>query len=291
MRKTTRQDYEERLLRVLVHIQQHLDDKPSLEDLAAVAHFSPFHFHRVFRGMTGESVQAYQRRLKLERAAGRLIQTDDSVLQIALEAGFESHAAFTRAFKAQRGLAPSAWREASRVDFSQTTDPRALLAQSRGEIEMEVKIVEEKDLQVAFVRHTGPYNQCGQAWEKLCSRLGADGLLGRGPRFIGLSYDDPEVTPADKVRYDACVEVGEGFEPSGEIGIQVLPGGTFARVTHFGPYANLNRTYAELLGRWIPSSGYLYLNQPTREIYMNDPENTEPKDLVTDIYLPVEESG
>jgi AraC family transcriptional regulator len=80
----TRQDYEERILRVLVYLQRHLDRSPSLEDLAAVAHFSPFHFHRIFRGLTGESVQAHQRRLRLERAAGQLRQSADPVIRIAL---------------------------------------------------------------------------------------------------------------------------------------------------------------------------------------------------------------
>ena len=141
---------------------------------------------------------------------------------------------------------------------------------------MDVKIVNENDVRVAFVRHTGPYDQCGAAWSKLCSHLGAAGLLGGGPRFIGLSYDDPEVTPTDKIRYDACVEVDDSFQPEGEIGVQVLPGGEFAMTTHFGPYENLNQTYAALLGQWIPESGRKFKLEPTREVYLNDPESTVP---------------
>lgn len=291
MKQDTRQDYEERMLRVLIHIQRNLDSSPTLDDLAAVAHFSPYHFHRIFRGMTGESLKSHIRRLRLEKAAGRLRQTEDQVLRIALDAGFESHAAFSRAFRTQLGMSPSAWREAPRTTVGKTKnlDFHQMFTSPKGDPKMDVKIVKENDVRVAFVRHTGPYNLCGRAWSKLCGHLGAQGLLGGGPRFIGLSYDDPEVTPADKIRYDACVEVDGDFQPEGEIGVQVLPGGEFAITTHFGPYENLKDTYAALLGKWLPGSGRKFKMDPTREIYLNDPEGTDPEDLITDVYLPLED--
>ena len=118
MKEITRQDYEERMLRVLIHIQRNLDQSPTLEELAEVAHFSPFHFHRIFRGMTGESLKAHVRRLRIEKAAGRLRKTDHPVIRIALDAGFESHAAFTRAFKTQMGQPPNDWRKAPRIALS-----------------------------------------------------------------------------------------------------------------------------------------------------------------------------
>ena len=87
VKKSTRQLYEERLLRVLVYIQQHLDESLALVDLAELAHFSPYHFHRVFRGLVGESLHEHIRRLRLERAAIRLKHSNQTVVQIALEAG------------------------------------------------------------------------------------------------------------------------------------------------------------------------------------------------------------
>ena len=99
MKEDTRQDYAERIIRVLVHIQQNLDDDLPLEKLARLAFFSPFHFHRVFRGMVGESVKSHIRRLRLERAAMRLKQSEMAVTAIAFEAGYETHESFTRAFR------------------------------------------------------------------------------------------------------------------------------------------------------------------------------------------------
>ncbi len=90
MKTTTAADYHERILRTLAYIQAHLDDAPDLDELARVACFSPYHFHRVFRGLVGEPVQEHVRRLRLERAAQRLKLQNEAVTSVALDAGYES---------------------------------------------------------------------------------------------------------------------------------------------------------------------------------------------------------
>ena len=110
MKPVTLHDYKRRVQRVLVHIQQHLDEALRLDELAAIACFSSFHFHRVFRGMVGESVKEYIRRLRLERAASQLKVGKEPVTQIAFDAGYLSHEAFTRAFNAWFGTSPSGFR-------------------------------------------------------------------------------------------------------------------------------------------------------------------------------------
>lgn len=294
MKESTEKLYAERLLRVLVFIQQHLDEEMSLEELARVAHFSPYHFHRIFRGMVGESLKEHIRRLRLERAAQRLKHTNRSVLKIALEAGFQTHEAFTRAFRALLGCSPSQFRSDSNtalttrgIHYQDNADTSTLLLIS-GDGEMDVKIEHLDPLRVAFVRHVGPYHEVGKAWETLCTQLGKEGLIGADSRFVGVCYDDPEVTAPEKIRYDACVTVDESFEPQAEVGVQTLPGGAFAVVTHAGPYERLNQTYAELFGRWLPGSGRELRSEPSLEFYLNDPESTDPEDLLTDIYAPLE---
>src|ERR1035438_7696056 len=112
MKTSTAADYHERILRTLAHIQAHLDDAPDLDELACVACFSPYHFHRVFRGLVGEPVQEHVRRLRLERAAHRLKLQDEAVTSVALDAGYESHEAFTRAFHNMFGMSPTQFRAA-----------------------------------------------------------------------------------------------------------------------------------------------------------------------------------
>ena len=298
MKTNTLQDYKKRLLPVLTHIQQRLDEHLELAELAALAHFSPFHFHRIFRGMVGESLQEHIRRLRLERAAWRLSYSRQAVTGIAFDAGYESHEAFTRAFHAAFGMSPSRFRvlrqprslaQASHApsgvhyrEDQRLTNFKTMKPNPQNET---ITIQTVPARRVAYVRHTGPYAECGKAWDKLCAYLGKEGMLGAGMLFIGLSYDDPEVTPPAKIRYDACVTVDETFKPEGEIGLQIIPGGEYAVATHFGPYDQLSQTYARILGQWLPRNGREPGNNPCCEIYQNDPNTTAPEDLVTDVYV------
>lgn len=298
MKPATLEQYRERMLAVLIHIQKHLDEDPSLEELARVACFSPYHFHRIFRGMVGESVKEHIRRLRLERAAVQLKLTDRPVTDIALEAGYEAHESFTRAFRALMGASPSGFRGAmgrpalaaapSGVHYEEAGRCREFEPMESGGKTMDVRIKSFDPMRVAFVRHVGPYDQCGAAWEKLCSFLGRRGHLGPNARFYGLCHDDPDVTPPEKIRYDACVAVGESFEPQGEIGVQTIAGGDYAVATHYGPYAKLSESYAMLLGQWLPRSGRALRSAPSFELYVNDPNTTAPEDLVTQIHSPLE---
>ena len=153
---------------------------------------------------------------------------------------------------------------------------------------MKVEIVELEPLKVASVRHVGPYNQCSKAWEKLCSWAGPKGLLRPGCIFLGLSHDDPEITPPDKVRYDACLSLDTDCASEGDVHIKHIEGGAYAKTTHFGPYENLSRTYNQLCGQWIPANEYKIASKPSIEIYLNSPEDSEPEDLITDIHVPLE---
>lgn len=297
-KQTTLRFYKERLLRVLVHIQQHLDEPLALEDLARLACLAPHHFHHVFTGMLGESLGSHVRRLRLERAACRLKLTDAQVVQVAFEAAYETHEAFSRAFRKAFGLSPVQFRRRNGVTARiqmpsgvHYVDRKRLGSFRAAQVEdktMNVTIKNLQPMRVAFMRHVGPYNEVAKTWEQFTMFLGKEGLLGSGPQFIGISHDDPAVTPPDKTRYDACVTVDEKFHPAGEIGAQVIPGGDYAALTHFGPYEKIGESYAKLLGQWLPRSGRRLRATPCLEIYFNTPENTEPEDLVTDILAPLE---
>jgi AraC family transcriptional regulator len=289
--------YKERILRVLVHVQEHLDEAISLEVLARVACFSPYHFHRVFQGMVGEGVMEHVRRLRLERAAQRLKLTEQPVTRIAFDAGYETHESFTRAFTAMFGDAPSRFREnhtppplrkvPSGVHYLADGKLDSFTIADTGGATMDVRIERVVPMRVAFMRNIGPYNTCGATWEKLCRWAGPRRLLGPRTLFIGLSHDDPQITPPEKLRYDACFTVGKEFTPEGEVGVQEIGGGEYAVTTHRGPYEKLNETYATLCGQWMPAHGRELGSAPCFEIYRNDPNSTPPEDLITDVYVPL----
>jgi len=156
---TTAQDYHERIVRALVYLQEHLDDDLRLEDVAAAAAFSPFHFHRIFRGLVGETLGEHVRRLRLERAAGRLKHADQPVTQIAFDAGFESHEAFTRAFGQRFNMSPSKFRN----DAAHYHPP-----EHGGLPSIEVKDL--APMRIVYLRHTGPYAAVGATWQRLMMR-------------------------------------------------------------------------------------------------------------------------
>jgi AraC family transcriptional regulator len=236
------------------------------------------------------------RRLRLERAAHRLKFSDAPVTRIAFEAGYETHEAFSRAFRTMFDDSPSRFREThkampfrsipSDVHFTPFGTLEGFRAMQGGEL-MDVRIEHVAPLRLAFARHVGPYNEVGAAWSNLMSWAGRQGLLKGRPTVLGIVHDDPEVTPPQKIRYDACLVVDGAIQPEGEISVQEIGGGDFAVTTHRGPYEKLSETYARFLGQWLPTSGREPRSTPAFEVYRNSPTDTAPADLVTDIHLPL----
>jgi AraC family transcriptional regulator len=148
---------------------------------------------------------------------------------------------------------------------------------------MDVELVVRDEQRVAFVRHIGPYDEVGAAWEKLMGFAVSRNLMKNA--FFGLSYDDPDITDANKLRYDACVVVDADIDPSGEIGIQTVAGGTYAKFRHVGPYQQFSTTYAAFFEQWLPDSGYEVTMIPCVEQYLNDPRSTPEHALETDVYV------
>lgn len=277
----TLESYQDRIRRVVRHIEGRLDEPLRLDELAAIANFSPYHFHRIFRGMTGESVKEHVRRLRLERSAQRLLFCDCTILEIAIEAQYETHESFTRAFDAMFGITPSAFRKQGGIGMNPTMkDPGALPA-------VDVSIRRIDPMHVAFVRHVGPYMDVGSAFDKLGQWAGMNGLFGPNSVMLGIPHDDPDVTPADKLRYDAALTVAPGTPGSGEVATMTVGGGEYAVAVHKGPYENLSNTYRSLYGGWLPTSGRELRDAPPLEIYRNMPGQVPPEELLTDVCVPL----
>lgn len=261
----------ERMLRTLDHIHAHLDADVNPAELARLAGFSPHHFHRVFRGMVGESVMGYVRRLRLERAALRLKHGEASVSAVAIDAGYGSHEAFTRAFRDRFGVVPSAFR-----DTDITSEPP-------------VRLQREPERQLLAARHVGAYEGVGAAWETLIGVAGRLGWLATPPITMGLVYDDPDITEAAQCRYEAAIVVPDGqsavvpeWAPPTMI-VRTLPAGTWACLVHVGGYDSIQSTYDALLGQALPRRGIELADEPTVEVTLDDPRTTPPDRLRTDI--------
>lgn len=289
--------YTSRMLLVLQHIQRHLDDPMDLETLAGLCHYSPSHFHRVFKGMIGESLKEHIRRLRLERAAHRLLLTRMRVTEIALAAGYETPESFSRAFKTMFGHNPSGFRASftyplfpeapSGIHYAPDNLSGGVKLNPQGEHLMDVRIKHMPEIQVVFVRHTGPYVECHPAWEALCAWAGPKRLIHDSTQFIGICYDSPCITAPENLRMDACMTVSGDIPAEGKVGVQIIGGFDCASHLYKGPYENLEQTYAEIFGKWLPQSGREAQGGPSYEVYLNSPDETAPEDLLTEIRIPL----
>ena len=262
----------DRVAAVVEHVQTHLHEELAPEALAELGGFSLHHFHRVFRGITGESVMGFVRRLRLERAARRLRFGVDSVTRIAFDAGYGSHEAFTRAFRARFGRAPSEYR-------------RVLPAV--GVIEAQLR--EEPVRHVLALRRVGPYEACGSAWAQMAAFAAQRGIVLDGVG-VGLSYDDPDVTAAEHLRYDACAPLTPevidslGLLPAG-FARREVPAGTYAVALHRGAFDTILDTYVALLGGWLPRQRVEIADEPVVERYVRSPGEVAPEDQLTEVLV------
>lgn len=156
---------------------------------------------------------------------------------------------------------------------------------------MEVKIEKLSPIKVAFVRHTGPYEECKHAWDTLCGWAFPNGLFNDQTKALGVCHDDPDQTPAAQCRYDACITVDDDVQAEGDVKIKTIPGGDYATLLHKGPYENLGDSWNAIFKEWLPQSGRELscgdAESACFELYLNDPTQTKPEDLLTVIHLPL----
>lgn len=285
---TTVIDHQTRINRVLLHIQEHMDEYLSIDELAKIACFSSFHFHRIFRAYTGESVHKYQRRIRLERAALQLFHTEESITTIALETGFETSASFAKAFKANFQKTPSEFRLAKRIQIEHASFISQKSLSKEKTMTPEFRDLSEQT--VLFVRKVGAYSHAASdAWNSLMRFAYPNRLIEKETQMIGISHDSPDVTEEDKLRYDACITIDKAVETEGEVGTQTIAGGRYAVFLHKGAYENFNQTYQAIYSGWLPQSGEKLRGVLGFERYLNrDPRRTKPENLRTEIFIPIQ---
>lgn len=276
---------------VVEYIDQHLDGQLDLATLASVAHFSPFHFHRLFQALMGEALGDYVRRRRLEFAALRLLTHPQlPVLGVALAVGFGSAESFTRAFRAMFGMAPTQWRKSKK---GQVPSKPGKVASKPGKVAskpgqtsahgsnqhgnsslqekpMNVVLVDREPVHIAYHRLTGPYGpEIGRFWrETVAPWMVTNNLIGRERYGIGL--DDPGVTAPERCRYDAGVASPQGEVLSGNPHRKVVPGGRYAAMKYEGNGAGLPEAWMSLLRHWLPKSGLQLDARPFFEHYPSD---------------------
>jgi len=263
--------HKERIDRVVTYIHENLDAPLDMDVLGEIACLSPHHWHRIYREIMGETAAQTVRRRRLWRSAHQLLNTPDSIEQIARVAHYSSTAAFTRAFTNQYGTSPSLYRSKGKITQMACIEKRSI-----------------DPIDLIGMDHQGPHYEIGRTFDRLFAwATTTDGMITPETKGISVFFDDPTQKPPEELTSLAAIPRPDGKEPGEGTRSYTIPGGPHAIARHVGPYTELARTYTELFQNWLPASGEAHNGAPLFEINMNDPKTTAPSDLITDIYVPL----
>lgn len=288
MRKSPKRKlYEQRIHRVQDYICAHIDEEHSLETLAGLSAFSPFHFHRIFSSVSGETLFGFIQRLRLEKACALLAgESDRRVIDIALDCGFATPSSFAKAFKQRYGQSPSDFRKRNpgtlmRNDgtdnsnsgkefgkepcYSPFSDIESLYKRRNA---MNVKIEQIADRRIAYMRHIGAYGTGNiQVMEKLKLWAAARELMNDSAEILGIAHDNPEITPPDKCRYDACIVIPDNFKVDDSVNTLRLEGGKYAVYPVEHTAEGVTKGWRDMFTVWLPDSGCQIDGRPMFERY------------------------
>ncbi len=276
MRPETRIHYARRLEPVLRWLARYPDADPDLYRLADLACLSPYHFHRVYRAMMAETVNATVQRMRMHRAAVALAGTQVSLRDVARRAGYVSDAAFNRAFGAAFGISPGRYRAARSSPFT----PQELAM-------FPISIADFPGVVLATLPHEGGYQDIGPVFGRVFMLAGSRGLASDEATGFGIYFDDPEQVPENKLRSLAGVPVASDAALGDDLERFEIPAGRCAILTYTGPYNEMGKAYNWMFSEWLPDCGMEPGDFPMFEQYMNDPRTTPPAQLQTQIYLPL----
>jgi AraC family transcriptional regulator len=274
--------YEARMRRVVEHVHAHLDEPLDMFTLADIACMSPAHWHRIYHAMYGETLAQTVRRLRLHTAAGLLAQSDLPIAAVARRTGYASVQSFTRTFSAVYRMPPARYRDAGQ---HRLFEMHAGDAPATEPYPVDIRSVPATGL--IALEHKGPYLAIGATFDLLFARLATAGRARPGMRLFALFHDDPDLVPAEALRAHAAVAgAGDGIQPAGTEA-RAIEAGSYAVLTHTGPYATMRAAYRWLYGRWLPESMNEPAAGPLIEEYLNSPRETAPQQLRTRIHLPL----
>lgn len=310
IQKKSKSEYQSRINRVMDYVDQNLDQPLELKNIAEIANFSPFHFHRIFTFLIGETPIIYIQRLRIEKAAWKLREEDPmTITEIAYHCGFGSVSLFSRTFRRYFGVTPSEFSRMEKPVFSKGGKLfskngqmlRKNLKSDTGAIcdlcnvksnqlffmNTKVEVKEMPEMKAVYCRHIGPFYLIHQAYEKVARWAIPRGLYTPGvTKTATITHDDPSVTDIEKVRQSACIIVDKDVKTEGEIGNLVIPGGKYA----VGRFELANDEFEKAwntMCNWFMESGYQQGDGCTFELYHNDYSTHPKKKHIVDICIPV----
>lgn len=299
------------------YIERNITEELSLENLADVANFSKYHFHRIFNSIVGETLNEFITRIRLEKAVAQLRSfADKSITEIALDSGYSSPSVFNKVFKKYYGCSPSEWKENSKIckDFSNNGKLKSnikkeninkvsydsvkrksiwrFFMEKEKQFKTDVAVRDMEEFTVAYVRHIGPYKGNPELFENLFKEIfswaGPRGLVNfPETKILSVYHDDPEITDESKLRTSICISVPDDTDVNGNIGKMKIPGGKYAFARFELKTDEYEAAWKHVFSEWLPKSGFQCADLPCFELYYNDCNEHPDKLSIVDICIPV----
>lgn len=319
--KAPNSEYIKRINRVLDYLAENYQQEHDLASVAELANFSKYHFHRIFKGVVGEPLNKYIQRIRIEKAAHRLkYHAKKSITEIAIDCGFNNSASFSRAFNSHFGVSATAWRNGAHLEFSknrkqhsnngdklsnnwQDADLSAVYIDdstrdlmwninmlNRKDVKVEIKNIDQ--INVAYLRHIGPFIGETKTWGRLFNQLinwgAARGLINcSDTKYFTVFRDELEITDFSKFKADICISVAAGTKGDSGISISHIAGGKYA-VAQFEIDADeYEQAWQLVYSEWLPKSGFQPDERCCFERYLNDPKTHPNNKHILEIHIPV----
>jgi AraC family transcriptional regulator len=255
------------VLPALLEVQVNLGGDLRTEALAQSAHMSRSRFHTVFAEAVGETVKQYTLRLRLERAAFRLLSETTDVATIAFDLGFGSHEAFSRAFRSRFNQSPTKYRTEGVASHLLHSSRRRGLEERSGELYLsDTRAIQLAATPVVFRRYTGPYETVTtDAFDQLVEWTRKHDVPSCG--LLGIAHDAPNITPPEQLRFDVCVRVPGHVRGSPRTAYRVLPQRWASSTWYSGPEARLGEAVARAYRASGALGGFTVMGLPLEEHY------------------------
>jgi len=289
--------YLEQIYKVQDYIERNIEMPLKAEALSRLVGFSPFHFQRVFSLVTGESLHSFIKRIRLEKAAYLLLSDPSrSILDIALHVGFSNQASFAKAFKSRFEMSASQYRKNKKTYSKSNFLPKRIVNQDMNVKPLSIEVKVEHEIQVIYVRYSGPYKGDSQLFtslfEKLYQWAGQRQLINEKSRWFVIYHDQGDETDEDALRLSVCLSVEGNVAVGGSIGLMCLPEGKYG-VGRFKVNAQeYGKAWYHMYTEWIENSPYTLDDRYAFEHY---PPQSEEEDVqeslkkqVVEIYIPIQ---
>ena len=290
-------EYIKRINKAFEFINNNLDQTIQLDDVAKASHFSPYHFHRIFHALVGETVNDYVSRKRMEKAVIRLAYNPHlSITEVSETGGYSSSANFSKAFKIYFGISPSELRKSAFENikndsklgklyskYGKEFNPQDLYSQFETlsgvfdpnkleDMLMKVKVEKQAEKQIAYMTAPKGYDldSIYNTWDKIIDWAENNEIESNIQTRFAICHDNPIITPEEKCRYDAAIEVNSSTNVTPPYVRDVIPSGKYAIAYYKDTADKINNFMIELCSQWFPNSGYEPDDYPPLFNYLND---------------------